>query len=141
MTRTACLRHVSRLSTRDICVATHTHVETLRTQLFAPTDDAFGDLLKRLQMTEDQLLANSILLTRVLDYHIVPQKVIMEDDMEDGTELPTVARMPPIIGKRQKLAIRRGADDSIVLDGFGSDAKVVEVRCACVPCRLTSVRR
>lgn len=126
--------------------------------LFAPDDEAFEDLLKRLKMTEEELLAKPFLLTRVLNYHIIGGQVIEEGDMDDGVQLETEvsactlcdasgaerrhfahsglqtkqARFPPIIGKRMKVTVRRGADDSIVLDGNGSDARVVETdRQAC----------
>jgi len=94
--------------------------------LFAPTDEAFKQLCGRLKMTEDELLAHPLLLTRILDYHIVPGAAIMEEEMDDGLSLPTEARMPPVVGLRQRLAVVRGADDSITIDGWGSDAKVIE---------------
>ena len=43
--------------------------------------------------------------------------------------------MPPLIGPRENVTVRIGADDSIVIDGLGSDAKVLEtdiVACASV---------
>jgi hypothetical protein len=43
--------------------------------------------------------------------------------------------MPPLVGPRENVTVRIGADDSIVLDGLGSDAKVIEtdiVACASV---------
>ena len=46
-----------------------------------------------------------------------------------------MARMPPLVGPRENVTVRMGADDSIVIDGLGSDAKVVEadiVACASV---------
>ena len=46
-----------------------------------------------------------------------------------------MARMPPLVGPRENVTVRMGADDSIVIDGLGSDAKVVEtdvVACAAV---------
>jgi uncharacterized surface protein with fasciclin (FAS1) repeats len=46
-----------------------------------------------------------------------------------------MARMPPLVGPRENVTIRVGADESIIIDGLGSDAKVVEtdvVACATV---------
>ena len=98
--------------------------------LFAPDDQAFQDLLKRFKMTEEELLNKPFLLSRILEYHIVGDEIISEEDMEDGRELETEARFPPIIGKRMKLTVREGADGGIVLDAIGSNARVVEtVRC------------
>jgi uncharacterized surface protein with fasciclin (FAS1) repeats len=44
--------------------------------VFAPTDAAFADLLAQLNITADQLLANTDLLTKVLTYHVVPGLVL-----------------------------------------------------------------
>jgi len=46
-----------------------------------------------------------------------------------------MARMPPLIGPRENVTVRIGADESIIIDGLGSDAKVIEtdiVVCASV---------
>jgi len=110
--------------------------------LFAPDDDAFAELLTRLRMTEEELLSKPFLLTRVLDYHIVGGQVIEEADLEDGVQLDTEARWPPIIGKRMRVTVRRGADNSIVLDGNGSNARVTETdlqACAAVVHRIDTV--
>ena len=47
--------------------------------VFAPTDAAFADLLAELGVTEQQLLANTALLTQVLTYHVVPGRVLKAD--------------------------------------------------------------
>lgn len=94
--------------------------------VFAPTDKAFEALLDRLKMDLDTLLSNKILLVRVLDYHIAPGAALKEDDLEDGMKIATLARMPPLIGPRLNVTVRFGADDSIIIDGLGSDAKVLE---------------
>jgi uncharacterized surface protein with fasciclin (FAS1) repeats len=62
--------------------------------VFAPTDAAFGDLLKALNMTADDLLKNKALLDVVLAYHVVPsvaldaQSVIAAKGAVVGTALP-----------------------------------------------------
>jgi transforming growth factor-beta-induced protein len=62
--------------------------------VFAPTDAAFGDLLKALNMKAEDLLANKALLDVVLAYHIVPsvaldaQSVIAAKGAVVGTALP-----------------------------------------------------
>ena len=47
--------------------------------VFAPTDAAFADLLVELGMTQQQLLADTALLTKVLTYHVVPGRVLKAD--------------------------------------------------------------
>ena len=103
--------------------------------VFAPTDDAFHALLERLNMDLDTLLSNKALLVRVLDYHVAPGAALKADDLEDGLKIATMARMPPLIGPRENVTVRFGADGSVVIDGLGSDAKVIEtdiVACASV---------
>jgi transforming growth factor-beta-induced protein len=62
--------------------------------VFAPTDAAFGELLKSLNMSADDLLANKALLGVVLAYHVVPgialdaQSVIAAKGAVVGTALP-----------------------------------------------------
>jgi uncharacterized surface protein with fasciclin (FAS1) repeats len=62
--------------------------------VFAPTDAAFGELLKSLNMSADELLANKALLDVVLAYHIIPgvalnaQSVIAAKGAVAGTALP-----------------------------------------------------
>ncbi|MUG32436.1 MULTISPECIES: fasciclin domain-containing protein [Psychrobacter] len=54
-------------------------VDTLATTpnltVFAPTNQAFVNLLNELGMTKSQLLANPALLKQVLTYHVVPATV------------------------------------------------------------------
>lgn len=54
-------------------------VDTLATTpnltVFAPTNQAFANLLNELGMTKSQLLANPALLKQVLTYHVVPATV------------------------------------------------------------------
>ena len=47
--------------------------------VFAPTDAAFADLLAELGVTQQQLLADIPLLTKVLTYHVVPGRVLKAD--------------------------------------------------------------
>jgi uncharacterized surface protein with fasciclin (FAS1) repeats len=47
--------------------------------VFAPTDAAFADLLVELGVTQQQLLADTALLTKVLTYHVVPGRVLKAD--------------------------------------------------------------
>ncbi len=67
-------------------------VETLQGKgpftVFAPTDAAFADLLKALDVTAEELLAQPD-LAKVLTYHVVSGKV-MSTDLTDGMEPATV---------------------------------------------------
>jgi len=56
--------------------------------VFAPTDDAFADLLAQLDITASDLL-NHPQLTDVLLYHVVSGKV-MSTDLSEGMEAPTL---------------------------------------------------
>jgi uncharacterized surface protein with fasciclin (FAS1) repeats len=47
--------------------------------VFAPTNAAFAALLTELNVTKDALLANTALLTSVLQYHVVPARVLKAD--------------------------------------------------------------
>lgn len=47
--------------------------------VFAPTNGAFGTLLRELNVTADQLLADRRLLTQVLLYHVVEGRVLAAD--------------------------------------------------------------
>ncbi len=57
--------------------------------VFAPTDDAFAALLAELNITKDDLLADTALLTKVLTYHVVPGRVL-KAEVPVGTPIATV---------------------------------------------------
>ena len=50
--------------------------------VFAPTDDAFVDLLGELDITAEDLLENQQLVTQVLLYHVVRGRIYSEDVLE-----------------------------------------------------------
>ena len=59
--------------------------------VFAPTDEAFEAALADLDLTADELLADTELLTSVLTYHVVEGEVPASDVVTlDGEEVPTV---------------------------------------------------
>jgi uncharacterized surface protein with fasciclin (FAS1) repeats len=47
--------------------------------VFAPTDAAFADLLTELGVTKAELLADTVLLTKVLTYHVIADRVFKVD--------------------------------------------------------------
>ena len=67
-------------------------VETLKGEgpftVFAPTDEAFEKLLKKLGITAEELLARND-LKDILLYHVVPGKV-MSGDLKEGMKAQTV---------------------------------------------------
>lgn len=58
--------------------------------VFAPTDDAFAELLGELNLSSDELLADKDLLTQVLTYHVVPSAVVKAADIPYGDSIETV---------------------------------------------------
>jgi transforming growth factor-beta-induced protein len=92
-----------------------------RFTLFAPTNAAFAALLKELNLTADQLLANKPLLTEVLTYHVLASKVLARQ-IADGSTPATVE------GQSVQLnATGKGRKRQITLtDARGRTAKVVQ---------------
>jgi uncharacterized surface protein with fasciclin (FAS1) repeats len=57
--------------------------------VFAPTNEAFAALLAELGLSQQALLADTALLTRVLTYHVVPGRVL-EADVPLGSPVATL---------------------------------------------------
>ncbi len=83
--------------------------------VFAPTDEAFAEALEALNLTAEELLADTELLTSVLTYHVVPGEVPSSQVVTlDGQSVATV----------------NGAEIAISVDGESvevNDAAVTEV--------------
>ena len=83
--------------------------------VFAPTDDAFADLLEVLGVTAEELLADTELLTAVLTYHVIAGEVPASTVVTlDGQTAATV----------------NGAEVTISVDGDAvqvNDANVIAV--------------
>jgi uncharacterized surface protein with fasciclin (FAS1) repeats len=59
--------------------------------VFAPTDEAFAAALEDLDLTADELLADTELLTAVLTYHVIPDEVLSSVVVTlDGQDVETV---------------------------------------------------
>ncbi|MGI9621485.1 MAG: fasciclin domain-containing protein, partial [Acidimicrobiales bacterium] len=59
--------------------------------VFAPTEDAFAAALEALDLTAEELLADTETLTAVLTYHVVAGEVPAADVVElDGEDVETV---------------------------------------------------
>jgi transforming growth factor-beta-induced protein len=66
--------------------------------VFAPTEEAFADLLTTLDVTAEELLADTETLTAVLTYHVVPAEATSETVVTlDGAEVETVNGAPVLI--------------------------------------------
>ncbi len=77
-------------------------VETLQGEgpltVFAPTDAAFEATLAELDLTAEELLADTETLTSILTYHVVEGEYLAEDVIGlDGEEVPTVNGAPVTI--------------------------------------------
>lgn len=78
--------------------------------VFAPTNEAFANLLTSLDMSAEDLLANQELLTQVLLYHVVAGKVLAADVIGfDGEFVPTLLE-----GESIGVAV---VDGGVVLNG------------------------
>ena len=54
--------------------------------VFAPTNDAFGALLASLNISAETLLAETALLTNVLQYHVVVDGAVCDGDLSGAVE-------------------------------------------------------
>ncbi|SNT69080.1 fasciclin domain-containing protein [Psychrobacter sp. LV10R520-6] len=81
--------------------------------VFAPTDDAFAAVLTKLDVTKEELLANTDLLKSVLPYHVVPM-VVKAADIPYGTPIETV--------NGQMITI---SDANVITDASGNMANIV----------------
>jgi uncharacterized surface protein with fasciclin (FAS1) repeats len=90
--------------------------------VFAPTNAAFGALLTELGITKDQLLADKLLLTKVLTYHVVPA-LVLKADVQFNTPVKTVEGETFEINQALAITDRRGrkanitATDILALNG------------------------
>ena len=87
--------------------------------LFAPTDAAFASLLAELNLTAEQLLANKPLLTEVLTYHVLPQKLSARKIADDAT---------PVTVQGQAVTFdveRRAGPDIRITDAQGRQSNVI----------------
>lgn len=57
--------------------------------VFAPSNEAFADLLQSLGITAEEALANTELLSPILLYHVVPG-TFKSDQLNNGETLPTL---------------------------------------------------
>lgn len=58
--------------------------------VFAPTNDAFDELIESTELSAEEVLADTELLGRVLRYHVIPGKSLTKDTLLDGNYYPTL---------------------------------------------------
>lgn len=80
--------------------------------VFAPTDAAFAAVLTKLDVTKEELLANTDLLKSVLPYHVVPT-VVNAADIPYDTAIETVNGQTIMIGS-----------DNVITDASGNKATI-----------------
>ncbi len=102
------VRELRQTSTLEAAIRAAGLVDALRGSqpltLFAPTNAAFDALLKELNLTAEQLLANKPLLTQVLTYHVLGSQLLARQ-IQDGATPQTLQ------GQNITLGVTR--------DGFG----------------------
>ena len=81
--------------------------------VFAPTDQAFANLLAELGVTKAQLLANTTLLTQVLTYHVVGSRVL-KADVPVGVDITTVETGTFKVGATLAITDQRARTSNIV---------------------------
>merc|ERR1712003_13878 len=81
--------------------------------VFAPTDEAFANLLEDLGASSLEDIDTDTLV-EVLTYHVVPA-VAFSTDLSDGQVLPTLNGAELVVD----------LTDGVVIDGIGSDATVI----------------
>ena len=83
--------------------------------VFAPTDEAFDDLLEDLGVTSEELLADKELLTMVLTYHVIPNITLKAADIPYGDSIETA--------NDQAFSI---SDANVIMDASGDTSDIIK---------------
>jgi uncharacterized surface protein with fasciclin (FAS1) repeats len=94
--------------------------------VFAPTNDAFAALLAELGITQDALLADKALLTKVLTYHVLPARVLKADIPFD-TSITTLQGSPIRINSSFQITDQRNRVSGIAAADVLASNGVVHV--------------
>jgi uncharacterized surface protein with fasciclin (FAS1) repeats len=81
--------------------------------VFAPTDAAFAALLTELNISKAALLADTVLLTKVLTYHVVPARVL-KAEVPVGAAIGTVQGETFTVDATLAITDQRGRKSNIV---------------------------
>lgn len=87
--------------------------------VFAPTNEAFAELLDELDLTAEELLSNSTLLLGILSYHLVPDVKALSTDLVNDQELVTA------LGPTVPLTVNLDGG-GVELEAVGNTAEVVQ---------------
>lgn len=82
--------------------------------VFAPTNEAFAALLRELGLTQEQLLSDTALLTKVLTYHVVPA-LVLKADVPLDTPIKTVEGDTFTVDPSLVITDQRGRQSHIVV--------------------------
>ncbi|MGE3763304.1 MAG: fasciclin domain-containing protein [Kofleriaceae bacterium] len=92
--------------------------------VFAPTDAAFAALLTELNVSKQELLADTALLTKVLTYHVIPNRVLAAD-ITAGAPVTTVETGTFSINAQNHITDERQRTAQIVsTDTFASNGVI-----------------
>jgi transforming growth factor-beta-induced protein len=121
------IKRLPETSTLEAAIVAADLKKTLQDQkakftVLAPTNAAFEQLLKDLNVTAAQLLANKPLLTQVLTYHVITGKAITSRQFTDGESVTTINGQRLII-KSFKVGSKRNIE---ITDATGKVSKVTE---------------
>jgi len=94
--------------------------------VFAPTNDAFAALLTELGVTQDALLADTALLTKVLTYHVLPTRVLKAEIPFD-TPVATVQGSTIQINRSFQITDQRARISQITVPDVFTSNGVVHV--------------
>jgi transforming growth factor-beta-induced protein len=100
--------------------------------VFAPTDAAFAAALSALGLTADQLLANTALLTTVLQYHVVPG-IVGAAEVTSSTSLTTLQGEAISVSG----TVLNGTADITGADNFACNGVVHAIDAVLLPPSLT----
>ena len=94
--------------------------------VFAPTNQAFANLLGELKVTKEQLLGNKELLTKVLLYHVVPGRVL-KSQVPVGRPIATAGGATFTVGADLVITDAAGRRSAIVATDVTASNGVVHV--------------
>lgn len=92
--------------------------------ILAPTNASFAAALSKLGLTQEALLADKPLLTKILSYHVIPGAAVLSTQLNDGQKVDTLltdesTRQPA------QLTVKVKGSGGVEFDGASSSAVVV----------------
>lgn len=118
---------VEAVAAADLVSALSTQNENTPLTVFAPTNQAFTQLLTGLGMTKEQLLADKALLTKVLTYHVIPKAAVEKADIPLNQSLVSLNGAAFVIDDRLQVKDSQGGIANISRTDLRSDNGIVHV--------------